>query len=146
MIKILGLTTIALNALLLTGCGGGSEPTAVTSISQIEGLWDFSDTDGGVKDISYLNIASSGSLILYDYLADDYDNGPDCYDNYDFGTLTKTGDKTFQIQKGTTHINVNATLDNNILNIKNTTTGEVDSLPKASISLSEITSKLCSNM
>ena len=56
-------------------CGGGdSNP----SNGPIVGVWDFSDTEDGLLDESYIVITGS-EFIEYDYAGDDIEQGEDCY-------------------------------------------------------------------
>lgn len=88
MIKKLGLAA-ALSALLLSGCGGGGSdvettttpttttPTtkSITNIDYIQGIYNISDNG----NTFYLSINQNGVLSTYDYQADDFGNGNDCY-------------------------------------------------------------------
>lgn len=89
-------TALFLAAFAFTGCGGGAGPSGdqetvsgnenneieplvgentLHNISYIEGIYDIKSED----DVLYLAIDAEGEVNTYDYQADFYDNGIDCY-------------------------------------------------------------------
>ncbi|NGP75377.1 hypothetical protein G3570_01945 [Balneolaceae bacterium YR4-1] len=68
------LFTIALISLLfLPGCKDSNNNDENTSVL---GLWQLNSNEG---DISYVNITTT-TVTSYDYMGDEYDEGPDCYE------------------------------------------------------------------
>ena len=81
MIKTVGFATITA-LFLLSGCGGDSDNKSsikVEEIAQLEGFWDISYDKDGKHDELYEYYLPNGNIILYDYQADSFDNGEDCY-------------------------------------------------------------------
>jgi len=71
MMKTLGLTTIILSALLLSGCGGGGS-TSVSAESILKGK-TFYYTDGELNDAQgyYKDVFNTNSFIETEHLEDD---------------------------------------------------------------------------
>lgn len=88
----LALTILAVSAFTVS-CGGGDLDNKQTGISSIAGLyaWNFGDDDEG-----YHYISESGSLSIYDYAGDSFDNAGNCYwiaEN--FATFTHVSDYNY---------------------------------------------------
>ena len=70
--------------LSLTACGGGSSNNSPAetkaTVASLAGIWDVGG-DGGTegKDESYMVIDSNGSVSIYDYAGDSFDNEGNCY-------------------------------------------------------------------
>lgn len=70
--KAVAIIMIMTSLLLLQGCKDSKNEIDETSVL---GLWQLNSTEG---DINYVNI-STENVTFYDYMGDDYDEGPDCY-------------------------------------------------------------------
>lgn len=105
----MGRLICAAIVLLMVACGGGSGGSNnneadridnnVSSINDIVGLWDATEeTEEGVDNV-YWGISPSGSLSIYDYLGDTFDDIANCYFiAEDFGLITNLGDSNFIVQ------------------------------------------------
>lgn len=141
--KYIGIVAIA----FLSGCGGGaSDVTQVTSLSQIEGLWDASTQEDGLRDEAYIDIGQDGKLTIYDYLGDEYDDEADCYIIANLGTLTNNGNGNFQLDSSVdnTSVNVTGKLQNN--NLLFTAYGQTDIMSPATLTVEEMKMKDCANL
>ncbi len=71
----LALTILAVSAFTVS-CGGSDLDNKQTGVSSISGLyaWDYDDGDE-----AYTHISENGSLSIYDYAGDSFDNGENCY-------------------------------------------------------------------
>lgn len=50
------------------------------SREDIVGVWDFStDEAGGLRDEYYIHVSSDGTVTVYDYYGDSYDDQGNCY-------------------------------------------------------------------
>ncbi len=88
----LALTILAVSAFTVS-CGGGDLDNKQTGISSISGLyaWNYGDGDEG-----YNYISESGSLSIYDYAGDSFDNEGNCYwISENFATFTHVSGYTY---------------------------------------------------
>ncbi len=115
---------VIITALLLLSCGESDTtktPAAAPTMDDIVGLWDASTlyTDG-IIDIVYLEIMADGKQIEFDYVGDNYEDGPPCYwkDEY---TITNEGDGNFVItgEDSVQHVNVTLSGDNLLIKVDN---------------------------
>ncbi|MGK7370108.1 MAG: hypothetical protein ACNS64_07815 [Candidatus Halalkalibacterium sp. M3_1C_030] len=67
------LTVLLLSLLVIQGCKDSNNNDENTSVL---GLWQLNSTEG---DISYVNITTT-SVTSYDFMGDEFDEGPDCYE------------------------------------------------------------------
>lgn len=73
-IPVSALLTVALTGLLfIQGCKDSNNNDENTSVL---GLWQLDSNEG---DINYVNITTT-AVTSYDYMGDEYDEGPDCYE------------------------------------------------------------------
>lgn len=91
--------------LMLQACKDSKNEIEETSVL---GLWQLNSTEG---DINYVNIGTD-IVTFYDYMGDDYDEGPDCYEIESQEILNINGNKyTFEDPlnpNGTIEIDVRA--------------------------------------
>lgn len=66
------LTVAVIGLVMLPGCKDSNNNDENTSVL---GLWQLDSNEG---DISYVNITTT-TVTAYDYMGDEYDEGPDCY-------------------------------------------------------------------
>lgn len=95
------IITVALASLLFTqGCKDSNNNDENTSVL---GLWQLDSNEG---DINYINITTT-TVTSYDYMGDEFDEGPDCYEIDSQEILDVNGSKyTF-----TDPFNPNATIE-----------------------------------
>jgi len=67
------LTVTMLSLLVLQGCKDSNNNDENTSVL---GLWQLDSSEG---DINYVNITTT-TVTSYDYMGDEFDEGPDCYE------------------------------------------------------------------
>jgi len=141
--KYIGIAAIT----FLVGCGGGSSDIIeVTSISQIEGVWDMSTKSDGLTDEAYMDIGQDGKLTVYDYLGDEFDNDADCYDIEVIGTLVNNGNGSFQLDSPASNSSISVTgkLQND--NLLFTAYGQTETMSRATLTVDEMQMKDCANL
>ena len=67
------LTVIILSLFVIQGC---KDSTNIDEDASVLGLWQLNSTEG---DISYVNINTT-NVTSYDFMGDEFDEGPDCYE------------------------------------------------------------------
>lgn len=67
------LTVALISLVIIQGCKDSNNNDENTSVL---GLWQLDSNEG---DISYINITTT-TVTAYDYMGDEYDEGPDCYE------------------------------------------------------------------
>lgn len=116
---------LSFTSLFLVACNSDDSTTENTqsaniaqpSLAQIAGVWDFTETSQLGEDQIYFAINSdTNEYVIYDYLADSYDNGPDCYLKVS-EVITDLGDGLFELsQFGDDYFQVNFSITNYQLN------------------------------
>lgn len=83
--------------LSLSGCGSSSSEGTPASMSDIIGVWDFTEDFGSLgQDEAYLVILSSGASFVYDYQGDSFNNEENCYSRHKDYHLTDLGNGQFE--------------------------------------------------
>jgi hypothetical protein len=137
------ITIIAFLSFFLASCGGGDGDGSnasrdVTSISEMVGVWDFSE---GTNDVYYIYIDQSGNVSEYDYQGDTVDNGPDCYLAYiNITRISHVSGNTFL--SSSTGMQFTAVIDSNGALVTNDADGQI-TFPATKLTLSDISSILC---
>ncbi|MDY7025247.1 MAG: hypothetical protein SVC26_02770 [Pseudomonadota bacterium] len=105
--KVSGFFGIAFLAMSLVACGGdssdgdssGGQDSLMFSQNEaaqmLVGVYDESYEVDGVIDELYFEITANGEEIVYDYLGDSFDLGPNCYLKETLGRLTPQGDDQY---------------------------------------------------
>ena len=89
-------------------CGSSDDNGSDASLSDLLGVWDVSTTYPEGTDEWYIVIKPSGIIVNYDYMGDTIDNGPNCYEQFDY-TLVDLGGGAFVLTDdfgGSDNINV----------------------------------------
>jgi hypothetical protein len=127
--------------LLLAACGGGSSGSGgqdVTSLSQLAGVWDYSE---GGNDVWYIYFDQNGNVSDYDYQGDTVDNGADCYDaDVNWDTITHISGNTFR--STSSGIEFTAVIDSNGALVTKDPGGKTI-FPATNVTLADINAKLC---
>jgi hypothetical protein len=133
---------LSFTSLFLVACNSDDNTTENTqsaniaqpSLAQIDGVWDFTETSQSGEDQIYFAINSdTNEYIIYDYLADSYDNGPDCYLKVS-EVITDLGDGLFELsQFGDDYFQVNFSITNYQLN------DNYETYPRSSLTESDFT-------
>ena len=79
--------TTILSLILIFGFGGCKDSNNTENDSVI-GLWQLDSSEG---DVYYVNITTE-IVTFYDYLGDEYDEGPECYEIISYEILDVNGD------------------------------------------------------
>ncbi len=83
--------------MVLSACGGSTSSDGdATTLADIVGVWDETETDENGTDESYLVFTASGDLTIYDYQGDSYDMGENCYEK-EMLIITDQGSGIFSI-------------------------------------------------
>lgn len=82
---------------------------------------------GGLLDTIYLFISDTGEVIQYDYLGDDFEQGPNCYSVTELSMRYLDDDRYLYDSQS----ELIATVSNNRLSITDVSTGETDIIPAA---------------
>jgi hypothetical protein len=133
---------LSFTSLFLVACNSDDNTTENTqsaniaqpSLAQIDGVWDFTETSQSGEDQIYFAINSdTNEYVIYDYLADSYDNGPDCYLKVS-EVITDLGDGLFELsQFGDDYFQVNFSITNYQLN------DNYETYPRSSLTESDFT-------
>jgi hypothetical protein len=133
---------LSFTSLFLVACNSDDNTTENTqsaniaqpSLAQIDGVWDFTETSQSGEDRIYFAIDSNtNEYVIYDYLADSYDNGPDCYLKIN-EVITDLGDGLFELsQFGDDYFQVNFSITNYQLN------DNYETYPRSSLTESDFT-------
>lgn len=97
------VSLILVSLLVLAGCndegGGGSGSSGVSSLADIIGVWDSSETDeDGDYDEIYWVVEADGFVSTYDYDDDDWGGNENCYHIYkDQGQLQHISGNLFKM-------------------------------------------------
>lgn len=133
-------TLISLVILAMAGCGSGGDDSGqeVTSLSQLAGVWDFSE---GTNDVWYIYFDQNGNVSDYDYQGDTFDMGADCYiADVNWGTVIHISGNTFRLS--TSSIEFTAVIDGNGA-LVTTDPGGKTVFPATTLTVSDFNSKLC---
>jgi hypothetical protein len=130
----------SLISLLLAACGGGGSSGGqdVTSLSQLAGVWDFSE---GTNDVWYIYFDQNGNVSDYDYQGDTVDNGADCYKaDVNWDTITHVSGNTFR--STSSGVEFTAVIDSNGALVTKDP-GGTTIFPATNVTLADINAKLC---
>lgn len=87
------LKTTAISLIALTAIQGCKESSNNDENTSVLGLWQLNSTEG---DIRYINITGE-TVTEYDYMGDEFDEGPECYEIHIQDILDINGSKfTFE--------------------------------------------------
>ncbi len=62
---------------MIVGCSSGSSSSG--NSGTLSGLWDLTETEDGLQDVVYLEFRSDSAFTFYDYEADSFGTGENCY-------------------------------------------------------------------
>lgn len=74
--SLLNLSLVLLLAGLLLGCD--SDSNSDSDGDSFDGLWLYDASEDEEEDVFYVNFQGN-AVTLYDFLGDEFDDGPDCY-------------------------------------------------------------------
>ena len=82
----------------MAACGSSDDDDSaiVASLDDVTGVWDANGKYGAEEDEVNIIIKSDGTLTIFDFDGDTYDQGDDCYDKV-INTFTDLGNGNFQM-------------------------------------------------